>query len=90
MQVLGIEPTFSGRATSSLKQCHLLSPISTSFLSSVCWFVFWFFETGFLCVAFGACPGTHSVDQADLELRDLPASVPGFYLISHLICVVRY
>ena len=26
-----------------------------------------FFKTGFLC-SFGACPGTHSVDQADLEL----------------------
>jgi hypothetical protein len=36
-------------------------------------FFFWFFETGFLCVAPG-CPGTHSVDQAGLELRNLPAS----------------
>jgi hypothetical protein len=34
----------------------------------VCLFVFWFFETGFLC------PGTYSVDQAGLELRNLPAS----------------
>ncbi|MGE9575489.1 hypothetical protein ACQP3C_31120, partial [Escherichia coli] len=31
------------------------------------------FETGFLC-SFGAYPGTHSVDQAGLELRDSPAS----------------
>jgi hypothetical protein len=30
-----------------------------------------FFLTGFLCVA---CPGTHFVDQAGLELRILPAS----------------
>jgi hypothetical protein len=30
------------------------------------------FETGFLCIAPG-CPGTHFVDQAGLELRNLPA-----------------
>ena len=35
-------------------------------------FVFVFFETGFLCSS--GCPGTHSVDQADLELRNSPAS----------------
>jgi hypothetical protein len=32
-----------------------------------------FFETGVLCVS-SDCPGTHSVDQASLKLRDLPAS----------------
>jgi hypothetical protein len=32
-------------------------------------FCFCFFETGFL-----GCPGTHSVDQADLKLKNLPAS----------------
>ena len=32
------------------------------------------FETGFLCVALAGCPGTHSVDQAGLELRNPPAS----------------
>ena len=31
-----------------------------------------FFETGFLCSF--CCPETHSVDQAGLELTDLPAS----------------
>jgi hypothetical protein len=31
-----------------------------------------FFETGFLCVFLG--PGTNSIDQAGLELRNLPAS----------------
>jgi hypothetical protein len=31
-------------------------------------FFFWFFETGFLCNP--GCPGTHSVDQAGLELRN--------------------
>jgi hypothetical protein len=35
-------------------------------------FFFFFFETGFLCSR--GCPGTHSVDQAGLELRNLPAS----------------
>jgi hypothetical protein len=38
-------------------------------------FFFWFFgffETGFLCSL--GCPGTHSVDQAGLELRNPPAS----------------
>jgi hypothetical protein len=34
--------------------------------------LFWFFETGFLCSP--GCPGTHSVDQAGLELRNPPAS----------------
>jgi hypothetical protein len=36
-------------------------------------FIFWIFETGLLCVSPG-CPGTHSVDQAGLGLRNLPAS----------------
>jgi hypothetical protein len=35
-------------------------------------FFFRFFETGFLCSP--GCPGTHSVDQAGLELRNPPAS----------------
>jgi hypothetical protein len=34
-------------------------------------YLFWFFKTGFLCIALD-CPG--SVDQAGLELRNLPAS----------------
>jgi hypothetical protein len=33
-------------------------------------FVVVFSETGFLCVA--DCPGTHSVDQAGLKLRNWP------------------
>jgi hypothetical protein len=52
--------------------------ISTG-LASVCvffWFCFFvlflFFETGFRCSP--GCPGTHSVDQAGLKLRNLPAS----------------
>ena len=50
----------------------LLSPHRTDGLSSDL-FVCLFFQTGFLCVAL-SYPGTHSVDQAVLELRDLPAS----------------
>jgi hypothetical protein len=42
-----------------------------TFLVCFC-FLFWFFETGFLCSP--GCPGTHSVDQAGLKLRNLPAS----------------
>jgi hypothetical protein len=33
---------------------------------------FFFFETVSLCRP--SCPGTHSVDQAGLKLRNLPAS----------------
>ena len=39
-------------------------------------FCFVLFDTGFLC-SFGACPGTRSVDQGGLELKDLPASASG-------------
>jgi hypothetical protein len=39
----------------------------------VCLFVYvFFFGQGFLCRP--GCPGTHSVDQAGLELRNPPAS----------------
>jgi hypothetical protein len=34
---------------------------------------FWFFETGFLCIAL-AVLGTHFVDQAGLKFRNPPAS----------------
>jgi hypothetical protein len=33
-----------------------------------------FFKTGFLSLCSPGCPGTHSVDQAGLELRNPPAS----------------
>jgi hypothetical protein len=38
----------------------------------VCLFVFVFGDRVLLCSL--GCPGTHSVDQAGLELRNLPAS----------------
>ena len=34
--------------------------------------MFFFFKTGLLCVP--GCPGTHSVEQAGLKFRNLPAS----------------
>jgi hypothetical protein len=35
-----------------------------------------FFKRKFLCVALALCsPGTHSVDQAGLKLRNLPATI---------------
>jgi hypothetical protein len=38
-------------------------------------FIFWLLETGFLCIALADLdPRTHSVDQAGLKLRNLPAS----------------
>jgi hypothetical protein len=52
------------------------------FLFFVCSFVFLFSETGFLCSP--GCPGTHFVDQAGLELRNLPASA------SQVACVFLY
>jgi hypothetical protein len=36
-------------------------------------FLFWFFQDKVSLCSFG-CTGTHSVDQAGLKLRDLPAS----------------
>jgi hypothetical protein len=33
-----------------------------------------FFETGFICIALAVLELTHFVDQADLELRNPPAS----------------
>jgi hypothetical protein len=37
-------------------------------------FCFCFYETGFLCIDSPGCPGIHFVDQAGLELKNLPAS----------------
>jgi hypothetical protein len=45
-------------------------------------FVCLFFKTGFFFIG---CPGTHFVDQAGLELRNLPASasrVLGLYILN--------
>jgi hypothetical protein len=58
--------------------------------NSVCLFVVvWvfvlcvlFFETGFLCIA----SVTHSVDQAGLELRNLPASASASRMLGLKAC----
>ena len=34
-----------------------------------------FFQTGFPC-SFGGCPGTHSVDQAGLDLTEIRLPLP--------------
>jgi hypothetical protein len=39
-------------------------------VDKIFFFFFWFFETGYS----PGCPGTHSVDQAGLELRNQPVS----------------
>ena len=46
-----------------------------------CWLVFFYFDFCFVCffqdrisLCIPGCPGTHSVNQADLELRNSPAS----------------
>ena len=36
---------------------------------------FWFFQAGFLC-SFGACPGTHSLDQVGLKLKEIHLPLP--------------
>jgi hypothetical protein len=50
--------------------------MSIDFISYMVYFIlfffFCFFETVSLCSP--GCPGTHAVDQAGLELRNLPAS----------------
>jgi hypothetical protein len=56
----------------SFQEGLIQSPLRSSNLVDFC-FSFWFFETGFFCYSPG-CPGTHFVDQAGLELGNLPAS----------------
>jgi hypothetical protein len=46
--------------------------LSFEFVSLICLFVFVFRNRVSLCSP--GCPGTHSVDQAGLKLRNLPAS----------------
>ena len=40
-----------------------------------CWLIGWLFSQNRVSLCRPVCPGTHSVNQASLELRDLPASV---------------
>jgi hypothetical protein len=62
------KPFLRDEGTSSV---HLLCVGFIGLLFVLFFFVFCFLKTGFLCSP--GCPGTHSVDQAGLELRNLPA-----------------
>jgi hypothetical protein len=57
-----------------LKQHIIKCPTNVS-IYALFFFSFWFFKTGFLCSP--GCPGTHSVYQAGLKLRNPPASASG-------------
>ena len=49
--------------------CHMLGDFELGFLF-VCFGFLGFFETESLC-SFGACPGTHSLDQDGLKLTEI-------------------
>ena len=75
MLVLRIQPGSSGRVVSDLNHWVIsLGQNLDTYLFTYLWFLFVFvFEAGFLCVALAVC--THSIGQAGLKLRDLPASI---------------
>jgi hypothetical protein len=56
----------------SLSMEYFPGPAAISCILFIYLFIYLFFETGFLYSP--GCPGTHFVDQAGLELRNLPAS----------------
>jgi hypothetical protein len=64
---LALDPDWWNNLEQIFVDFRLKSPVGFFF------FLVWFFETEFLCVAPG-CLGTHSVDQAGLELRNPSAS----------------
>jgi hypothetical protein len=70
IKVLGTKLGFSARAANVLTTKPSLQPLIPAFLVFV---LFCFFQDRVSLCSPG-CPGTHSVDQAGLELRDLPAS----------------
>jgi hypothetical protein len=73
MWLLGIEFWTSGRAVSAFNQLsHLSSPRNMFFF----FFVFFFLSPSY--------PGTHSVDQAGLELRNPPA--PASQVLGLKVC----
>jgi hypothetical protein len=61
----------SNSCHNSVPKADALAPLVAE-KAQILIYLFWFFETGFLCSP--GCPGTHSVDQAGLELRNPPAS----------------
>jgi hypothetical protein len=74
--VLGFEPGSSGRAVGAfltVVSSLQLSPLSYFFLL-ILFFYFFFFLRDRVSLCSPGCPGTYFVDQAGLELRNLPAS----------------
>jgi hypothetical protein len=57
-----------GKIAHSFLVCALVWVLRVGFL------FFGFYKIGFLSLYNPGCPGTHSVDQAGLKLRGLPAS----------------
>jgi hypothetical protein len=56
-------------------------------LSFYCLFFFFFLVFRDRVSLFSSgCPGTHFVDQAGLELRNLPASASRFIVLKHCLC----
>jgi hypothetical protein len=71
MWVLGIEPGSYWREACALS--HWAIPPVLLKISFYCLFCFiLLFKTGFLCSL--GCPGTHSIEQAGLKLRNPPSS----------------
>jgi hypothetical protein len=70
--LLGIELRTSGRAVSAFN-CRAISP-APAFPDFLLLFLGFFVFCFFVSLFSPGCPGTHSVDQAGLELRNLPAS----------------
>ena len=78
MWLLGIEFRSSGRAASALN-CWAIFSASLNLFLLFCfvlffWFFFFFFFWDRVSLCSPGCPGTHSVDQVGLKLRNLPAS----------------
>jgi hypothetical protein len=66
-------PLWTQLPCARVKKARPVGGVSLETTSRNNFFFFFFFETGFLCILL-ADPGTHSVDQAGLELRNPPAS----------------
>ena len=70
------EPVVLTQVPGSFKLLYL---IFFKFEGKFCWFVHLFFQDSVLLCRF-VCLGTHSVDQADLELREIHLPLPPKFL----------
>jgi hypothetical protein len=94
MWLLGFELRTFGRAVSAFIRQAILPALYCDFL--FCFVLFLVF--GFWRQVFGdrvslyspGCPGTHSVDQAGLELRNLPASASQVLGLKACATTARY